>query len=223
MKRHSHRRKLYGSAAFRLAVRFSLLIAGIILILSVVLVLLLRSNVRFRQDRELVSAMDHIASVTAPVVARRLPPARPGLPPERGGHGPDPVFSDLPYYITFTVYRADSGAVVETNDPFLPRLPLTGGRTTRFTRPGYFTDGDLNILYCAKQYGTIIPGAFIVQTALNMDQDTAEKLLSGLPGTLLLVFFPLLLISFAAAFFITKRTIRPVERMTETRNVRQHI
>ncbi len=217
--------KLHVSTAQRLALRFSLLIAVIILLLSVSLVLLLRYNVRMRQDKMLVSSMERIASIFSNVSDSRLPPFsdHPDSPPGKLSPGPGPgpgpnhlpFTAELPYYLSFTVYRAGSDTILETNDPFLPQLPLTDGHTRRYTRKNYFTDGDLNILYGAKQYGSTIPGAVIVQTALNMDQDTAEQLLSGMPRILLFAFLPLLFISYWAAFLITKRTMKPVLQMTK--------
>ncbi|HAH61188.1 MAG TPA: hypothetical protein DCL73_03735 [Treponema sp.] len=47
-----------------------------------------------------------------------------------------------------------------------------------------------------------------------MDRDTSEQLLSGLPRLMLILFFPLLLVSFRAALLITRRTLKPVKEMT---------
>src|SRR5574344_1689371 len=120
----------------------------------------------------------------------------------------------LPYYILFTVYAEDSDEVIETNDPFLPQLPLTGGRSERYRRTGYFIDGDLNILYCAKKYYAENGNTFTVQAALNMDRDTSEQLILRLPKMLLIIFAPLLLISFWVALLMTRRVLRPVGEMT---------
>ena len=212
-------RHLHLSAAQRLAFRFSLLIAAIILLLSMSLIFALRYNVRRRQNRELIRAMDTIAAALTDSMNHQPPPfpSRSGTPPSAPGPGGRrmPVNTDIPYYITFTIYRAGSKDIIDTNDPFLPQLPLTDGRTERYTKKDYFTDGDLNILYCAKQYGTVIPGSYTIQAALNMDSDTAEQLLAGLPLLLLISILPLLVVSYFAAYFITKQTIRPVEQMTE--------
>src|SRR5574344_2250497 len=49
-----------------------------------------------------------------------------------------------------------------------------------------------------------------------MDRDTPEELIERLPKTLLIILLPLLFISFWAALLITRRTLKPVEQMTET-------
>ena len=196
--------KIHVSMCQRLAFRFSLILALIVLLLSLSLLMLLRYNIRTRQNRELQDAAVELSKDMR----------SPGIVMMKGMN--PPPWHELPYYITYTIYDAGSDRVLSTNDPFLPRLPITGGKTKRFTQKNYFIDGDLNILYYSVQYGTTIPGAFVVQTALNMDQDTAEQLMNGLPLTLLFVFIPLLVISYGAAFLITRRTMKPVEQMTES-------
>lgn len=192
------------SAAARLAVRFSLLLAVIILVLSLSIIMLLKSDVRMQQNRELSLAMTQIASSV--------------LSGYKGDVGDEDMIlgEGLPYYIMFTVYKAGSGQIIETNDPFLPQLPLTSGRSVFYRQKNYFTDGDLNILYCAKKYTGGDAGGFTVQAALNMDRDTPEELIEHLPKMVLIIFFPLLFVSFWAALFITRRTLRPVEQMTDT-------
>lgn len=187
------------SLAHRIALRFSLVIAVFVVFLSVAVVGLLRRGVRMREGRELTEASEQIA--------------------RRVLKGADPhslTTADLqgiPYYLTYTVYDAGSSHVISTNDPFIPVLPLTQGKTVHWTQKEYYTDGDLNLLYCSKVFR---PGeSLAVQAALNMDQDTAEQLLGYLPRTLAFIFIPLLVLSYAAAFLIARQTLRPVSRITE--------
>lgn len=92
-------------------------------------------------------------------------------------------------------------------------MSVTSKNPERYTAKNYFSDGDLNILYYA-QYSDV-SGGIIVQTALNMDSDTAESIISDMPYILIAVSFPLLLISYIAAFFISERTMKIVRSMTE--------
>ena len=62
---------------------------------------------------------------------------------------------------------------------------------------------------------TATADGYVIQTALNMDTDTAEAILSGLPRMLALIGMPLLFISYGAAFFIFGRTMRTVRAMTQ--------
>ena len=210
-----------------LAVKFSMLLAAIIIVLSVSMILLLRLNVRSRLNGELVSAVNAICASLLQ------------------SDSPDAVQNvELPYYVVFAVYDAQSGDMIFTNDPFLPLLPLTRTTPRRYTERNYFTDGDLDILYYARLYSKndaialindenyamqservqqdgdyvqqINSGEYIVQSALNMDTDTAEQLVSDLPRILLFVMLPLLLVSYFAALLISKRTMKSVHDMTET-------
>ena len=187
-------RKLRISTVRQLSLRFSLLFAVMIALFSAGIILLLRSGIRQQQNRELISAAQAIAEA---------------LRNERI----QDIDADLPYYITFSVYKSGSQDVIATNDPFLPLLPLTPRRAERYTAKHYFIDGDLNILYYAElvhaehDYG--------IQTALNMDSDTAESIISGLPNILAALTVPLLFFSYIAVFFMTKRTMRSVRTITD--------
>ena len=186
--------RLRVSTVHRLALRFSLLLAAIIVVLSSGIILLLRMNIRNQQNKELKTA----AGMAAELLQK-------GRIQEIDG--------ELPYYITFTVYESNTKEITATNDPFLPALPVTPNRAERYTAKQYFSDGDLNILYYAMPADTA--DGYIIQTALNMDTDTAEAILSGLPRMLALIGIPLLFISYGAAFFISGRTMRIVRAMTQ--------
>lgn len=187
-------RTLRISTVRQLSLRFSLLFAVMIALFSAGIILLLRSGVRHQQNRELISA--------ARIIAEALRDER-----------IQDIDADLPYYLTFSVYKSGSQEVIATNDPFLPLLPLTPHGAKRYTAQHYFIDGDLNILYYAElvhaehDYG--------IQTALNMDSDTAESIISGLPNILAALTVPLLFVSYIAVFFMTKRTMRSVRTITD--------
>ena len=55
----------------------------------------------------------------------------------------------------------------------------------------------------------------VIETALNMDSDTAESILADLPYVLALLSVPLLFISYAASLVIAKRTMKSVRAMTD--------
>ena len=187
-------RKLRISTVRQLSLRFSLLFAVMIALFSAGIIMLLRSGVRQQQNRELISA--------ARTIAEALKDGR-----------VQEIDADLPYYITFSVYQSGSQEVIATNDPFLPILPVTPRRAERYTAKQYFIDGDLNILYYAVPVHA--GGDYVIQTALNMDSDTAESIISGVPSILAVVTVPLLLLSYIAVFFMTKHTMRSVRAMTD--------
>ena len=225
------------STVRQLALRFSLLLAAIIALLSSGIILLLRMSIRNQQNRELTAAAETVAAALRNGQIREID-------------------GELPYYITYAVYDSASKEITATNDPFLPALPVTPHRAERYTAKQYFSDGYLNILYYATAVsrmdagnnagaasGTNTAGStdaaaangmssvngtetadgtdtatadgYVIQTALNMDTDTAEAILSGLPRMLALIGMPLLFISYGAAFFIFGHTMWTVRAMTQ--------
>ena len=182
------------STVRQLSLRFSLLFAVMIALFSAGIILLLRAGIRHRQNGELISAARMIAASLRDERVQEL-----GV--------------DLPYYITFSVYKGGTQEAIATNDPFLPALPITPRGAERYTAKQYFIDGDLNILYYAVHID--VPEDYVIQTALNMDTDTAESIIAGLPNILAAVTVPLLILSYIAVFFMTKRTMRSVRAMTD--------
>ena len=200
----------------RLALRFSVMLAAFILALALTLVFVARYRVRSRKVFELRHTLEKIADI---YMGGNLESRLPGTEPVPGFRRP-PESGEVPYYILFTVYASaahggaagsalPAAAIVETNDPFLPQLPLTDGSPRRYRIRGFFTDGDLDVLYCAKDYGI-----YTVQVAMNMDQDGNERRMAGIPMVILWSLVPLLILSYAAAYLITRGTMKPVERMT---------
>ena len=116
------------STVRQLALRFSLLLAAIIALLSSGIILLLRMSIRNQQNRELTAAAETVAAALRNGQIREID-------------------GELPYYITYAVYDSASKEITATNDPFLPALPVTPHRAERYTAKQYFSDGYLNILY----------------------------------------------------------------------------
>lgn len=184
--------KFKNSKAFRLALVFSVVIAFVILLFSIFLSYLLKRDIRKNQNEELENASVYI------------------LEEMKNGelHG-NISFEKIPYYITYVVHKDET--VLFTNDPFLPLLPESE-KAVLYLAKDFFIDGDLNILYKTKKADE---EKTVVQVALNMDTDYGHRILEGLPLSLLLLSIPLLLVSFAASFFITKQTMKPVKKMTD--------
>lgn len=122
----------------------------------------------------------------------------------------------LPYYVSYAVYyMTDKNPVyLGTNDPFLPLLaPADLTEPVRHYERNYYSDGDLNIL-CM----TISAGIMYIQTSVNMEGDSVDKLLLKLPIIVLFLSFPLMIISFFTAKYLAARMLRPVAEITRTAN-----
>ena len=176
-----------------LALRFMLLLSVAMLSLSLLFVALLRLSVSRSQDSELKKSI----SLISETVRTR---------------GVDELsFLPLPYYITYAVYEADSKAVLSTNDSLLPLLDSAGKSRTYFEKD-FFTDGDLNIRY-QTAFLNLDGKSLVVECAFDIANDSAEKMSRLLPRLALLSIIPVLVISFALSFLISRSTISAFKKL----------
>ena len=170
-----------------LSFRFMLLLALSMLSLSVLFVALLRLSVTRKQDADLEKSLALICETIE-------------------GRGTDELaFLELPYYITYAVWEREGRAVLSTNDSLLPLLESEGKSRTHFEK-GFFTDSDLNIRYRTR---TIVSGEkmLVAECALDIANDSAAQMLSALPRLALVSLVPILVLSFALSFLISRSTI----------------
>ncbi|MCR5764086.1 MAG: two-component sensor histidine kinase [Treponema sp.] len=185
--------KTFNSVPVKLSLRFMIMLTAAVLTLSVLFSLALRHNIRIQQHTDLRNSAEEIMQKIKIKSTS---------------------FS-VPYFISYVVYNSDTNESIYSNDPFLPFLQDSNEKSRRYISKNFFIDGDLNILYYAttlKEKGT----TYIIETALNMDTDSSSLLLKGLPETIALAVIPVLVLSFFASFIITRNTIKPVVKMTQT-------
>ena len=119
-------------------------------------------------------------------------------------------FEPLPFYVSYLVCDLN-GNVLATNDPFLPVLPDSRGRVKKFVQKGFFTDGDLAILYFSLEQNEMT-----AICAISLDGGVEERLFSGLPLAILFAIFPIIAFSFLLSFFLTRRVLRPVGELAKS-------
>ncbi|MBQ9207587.1 MAG: HAMP domain-containing histidine kinase [Treponema sp.] len=181
------------SISLPLALRFMLLLAASMLALSVLFVALLRLSVTHKQDSDLAQGISLISESLA-------------------SRGTDELaFLELPYYITYAVWERDGRVVLSTNDSLLPLLESNGKSRTHFEKD-FFTDSDLNIRYRTK---TLELGgkSLVVECAIDIANDSAAQMLSALPRLALISLVPILILSFALSFLISRSTIRAFNKL----------
>ncbi len=182
------------------------IMTGAVVLLSVFFLFFIRSLVFTSQEVELKNAEK---IVYAKLEERRLESS--SAPKFGGTLGAIP---ELPYYISYIIYDVDDLLLLATNDPFLPYLPDTRGKAKRYFEKDYFFDGDLNILYCASQHSES-EHTVIAAVVLNLDNNFALEIFRKLPLAFLFLSIPILILSFLVSLFITRRTIRPVVKITK--------
>jgi len=169
-------------------------VAAVVLLIATLFVLTFRIFIRNKQNRVLFE--------NAELICREI-------------ENNDNSYVDLlplDYFISFVIYKNDSQKIENTNDPLLPKLPVTEGKTRRYFQKDFYSDGDLNILYYTRETSN----SYIIQTSIDIDNDASIEMVNQLPLIAAIAFLPILLISFLLSLFISKRTLKPVKEITKT-------
>lgn len=183
--------------ARKIAWRFFFVIALMVLCLSFFLLTMINWSARRSQNNEIYNALNIIKTAV-----------------ETG----DSLYlaeGELPYYITYTVYEEATQEMYATNDPFIPILPQHEAKPVKYVKENFYTDGDLKILYKTQKV-TADGKAYVVQISMAMDKEDSQNKYYYYAELILLSFIPLLIISYLASFFIAKRTLSPIVKMTKT-------
>ena len=191
-------KKIRESFSARLALRFMFLLTIAVILLSLIFLFFVRSLVNVNQTQELKNAEEKVfAALAFQRVSGYLSQA------------------EIPYYITYICYDSETQNILATNDPFLPLLPPTRGKAVHYFEKDFFFDGDLDILYYARNR-FFETRNIVVAVAVNMDNNESKELFANLPVALLFLTIPILVISFFVSLFFTKNTISPVVKITKT-------
>lgn len=179
--------------ALKLSTRFTVIVSFVILIILITFLTILRVAFNLRQHNSLYHASQEIYnSITEEINLDSL---------------------NIPYFISAVVYDANTKEIFFTNDPFLPLLDNTEGKVKKYYAKGFYTDGDLSIIYHVESLNH--SGATLnIETAIDTDRQTARTFINYFPRATVLM-FPLILISFLLSLLITKRTLKPVKEITK--------
>ena len=181
--------------SFSLALKFMLLLAAAMLFLSVLFIGLLNLSVKNKQSRELRESAVVICQTVA------------------NGDIDDLDFITIPYYITYTVYD-DSKNVLSTNDSLLPLLD-SDGKVKEYFEKDYFIDSNLNVRYLTQKVSLDGGSSLLVETAIDIENDSAAKMLSAVPRLVLFALLPVLLLAFAISYLISKNTISAFKKLRQ--------
>ncbi len=187
-------KNFFKSFSFRLSLRFMLLLTLCVLIMSVLFVFVVNIFVR----RNLTAELNKVCAEAILAVNTNS----------------ESDFRTIPYFCSFVVYEKKTNHILASNDPFLPLLKDSRGKAKRFFIKNYFYDGDLDILYVAKEfyYKSIL---YTVVVSMNMDSDTSSETYKNLPKAICFITIPILFISFLISLLITRNTIEPVIKITK--------
>ncbi|MCR4822470.1 MAG: HAMP domain-containing histidine kinase [Treponema sp.] len=198
LKFFSSGKKPSKNISLSLALRFMLLLAFAMLSLTGIFILLLQLAIVNKQDSQLEESIELISQTVE-------------------SEGIEEVdFLELPYFITYTIYQKEEKNILSTNDALLPLLESEGKSRTYFQKD-YFTDSDLNIRFLTRKI-LLNEKEVTVEVALDIANDSAAQMLTLLPRLALLSLLPLLFLSFALSFLISRKTISAVKKLQEDYN-----
>lgn len=185
------------SISWSISLKFSVFLSIFVLVLSLAIILVSTKFVRNREKQVLFQTIQTLEHFIQSGQEEKLQ---------------NPEITKIPYFISWTIAEYDSDEIIYSNDPFIPILENTEGKTVHYRQKDYYTDGDLNIMYISQVSEN---EKYLFQASMNMDQDSIERFLFYLPASLLIIFLPLLLLSFFAAYTISKNTLKPISKMTK--------
>lgn len=190
-------KKFIKSFSFRLSLHFMLLLTVAVILVSVLFVFIVNNFAKQNLSDELSQA---VSDITLTV---------------NTGAEDESAFKSIQYFISFVVYERDAKKRTFSNDPFIPLLSDSKGKTKRFFSEEYFYDGSLDILYQAKDF--YYSGRYYTAVAaIYMDKDTSSKIVNSLPKAVSLISVPILFICFLFSLWITHNTIAPVIKITKS-------
>ncbi len=116
----------------------------------------------------------------------------------------------IPYYMMYRI-SVPGGGALRTNDPAIPDLPATAeNKTERFFQEDFFSDGNLHVIYAAKDI-IIEPRVYHIQAALDLDMDASDRYTQYVPAIFLLCGIPLICLSWLIALRTAERMLKPVK------------
>lgn len=160
------------------------------------MIILSRAGLASRRNAEVHSAMAALENAV-----------RASARGERSGE-----IQSIPYYIMYRISALDGG-VLRTNDPMIPDLPETPeNKTRRFFQKDFFSDGNLHVIYAAKDI-EIEPRVYHIQAALDLDMDASGRYTRHIPVIFLLCGIPLMALSWLIAWSAATRMLKPIKRI----------
>ena len=129
------------------------------------------------------------------------------------------IFLELPYFVDFSVYDYDSKKTLSANNNFIQLLPETNGKAVHYMQKDYYMDGNLDVLYLTQTLtlkndsensytnsdSTSNAHKVLIQTSIDIENDSASKLIYYMPNAIPIIIIPVILLSYFILLFFIKR------------------
>jgi len=188
----------------KISILFMLLLAGSVLVISTIFVTVINLNVRSQQSQEL---RDSIYSIEKTLLENR--------------NSSSEIYFNVPLNISYSITDRKSGSVLFTNDSFLPAMEETNLKARHYFEKDFFTDGNLNLYYMAKNL-ELDGEEFTIVTSIDLENDYSSKVSSTFPRILLTAVIPVFLAAFFISVYIARKMVKPFERERQFSNDVSH-
>lgn len=111
------------------------------------------------------------------------------------------AFLDLPYFIDYSIINTENNEILFTNNIFIPALPYSNKNSVHYVSKNYFIDGNLDVLYKTSK----IDDSIYLQVSIDIENDSASKLIYSTPKTIPLLIVPVIILTFLVLLFFIKK------------------
>lgn len=190
------------SISTKLAFRFTFILSAVVIILTLIFHRVQLADLNYQRSQELNLSTSITSKAYKNYIVKN--------------HNHDSFsMGRVPKHLTYTVYDISSGKnkIIATNAEEILFLPLTSEKAKIYTQKSSGDTKDLKIIYVAypiDEYPNII-----VQTWIDLQNDSLYKIRHNMPRMILAMLIPILVICYFIAWLIAKRIMKPVVKMTE--------
>ncbi|MBP3606936.1 MAG: HAMP domain-containing histidine kinase [Treponema sp.] len=121
----------------------------------------------------------------------------------------------IPIFIIYSIYDNNTKKILYSNNEKTTLLPKTFGEVKRTHVKDFSSDSNLNIIYITKDISKKEKN-LTIQISKTIEYNFSKGPFSGLPKTITMAAIPILIMSFLISLFITKYTMLPVVKMTNS-------
>ncbi len=192
----------FSYVSLKISLFFMMLLTVTVLLISFIFVIAINFSIQAKQADILRTSLNNVQKVFLEEVDQ------------------DEPYFEVPFNVSFIIFK-DENEVLYSNDIFLPFLEDTNDKAKKYFVKDYFSDGNLNIRYVSKTFKNEQSDITII-TAIDIDNDYESEFFVIFPKLILTAIFPILLLSFVIAVYITRKITAPYERERQFSNDVSH-
>lgn len=174
------------SAEAKLSLKISAAISGIMILLFVGFTWILGVNLTKEKGKTLEENFQKITSYLSSS--------------EENIQQLESAFLDLSWYVEYSLFDKD-GKTIAASNYILPKLPAGNKKPLHYMEKNFYTDGNLDVLYLTTE----LAGGQTLQVSMDIETDSASKMIFSMPKIIPFIILPLFFISFLILLFFIKK------------------